>query len=49
MKEIQHFQRIKQEHWHIKESTKKSLRDKANHSIKSKCLKWVVKIILSTL
>ena len=47
-------------HRHIKKSSKKSLIDKIskrllelesveNHSIKSKCLKWIVKTILSTL
>ena len=45
---------------HIKQSTKKSLIDnlskrllglefKSNHSIKSKCLKWIVKNILPTI
>ena len=45
---------------HIKKSTKKSLIDdiskrllklefKSNHSIKSKCLKWIVKKILPTI
>ena len=45
---------------HIKQSTKKSIIDnlskrhlglefKSNHSIKSKCLKWIVKNVLPTL
>ena len=45
---------------HIKQSTKKSLIDnlskrllglefKSNHSIKSKCLKWIVKNVLPTI
>ena len=52
------FKEINKIHRHIKKSTKKSLIDdlskrllelefKSNHSIKSKCLKWVVKKILS--
>ena len=47
-------------HRHIKKSTKRSLTDKiskrllelefkSNHSINSKCLKWVIKKILPTL
>ena len=45
---------------HIKQSTKKSLIDnlpkrllwlefKSNHSIKPKCLKWIVKNVLPTI
>ena len=48
------FKEINKIHRHIKKSTKKSLIDdlskrllelefKSNHSIKSKCLKWIVK------
>ena len=51
------FKEINKIHRHIKKSTKKSLIDdlskrllelefKSNHSIKSKCLKWIVKKIL---
>ena len=51
---------IKNIHSHIKKSTKKSLIDdlskrllelefKSNHSIKSKCLKWLVKKLLPTI
>ena len=51
------FKEINKIHRHIKKSTKKSLIDdlskrllelefKSNHSIKSKCLKWIVKNIL---
>ena len=51
------FKKINKIHRHIKRSTKKSLIDdlskrllelefKSNHSIKSKCLKWIVKKIL---
>ena len=54
------FREINKIHRHIKKSSKKSLIDKIskrllelefvkNHSIKSKCLKWVVKKILPTL
>ena len=53
------FKEINKIHRHIKKSTKKSLIDdlskrllelefKSNHSIKSKCLKWIVKKILPT-
>ena len=53
------FKEINKIHRHIKKSTKKSLVDdlskillelefKSNHSIKSKCLKWIVKKILPT-
>ena len=51
------FKEINKIHRHINTSAKKSLVDglskkllelelKSNHSIKSKCLKWIVKIIL---
>ena len=51
------FKEINKIHRHIKKSTKKSLIDdlskrllelefKSNHSIKSKCLKWIVRKIL---
>ena len=51
------FKEINKIHRHIKKSTKQSLIDdlskrllelefKSNHSIKSKCLKWIVKKIL---
>ena len=54
------FKEINKIHRHIKKSTKKSLIDdlskrllelefKSNHSIKSKCLKWIVKKILPTI
>ena len=54
------FREINKIHRHIKESSKKSLIDKISkrllelesvetHSIKSKCLKWIVKKILPTL
>ena len=54
------FKEIKKIHRHIKKSSKKSLIGKIserllelefvhNHSIKSKCLKWVVRKILPTL
>ena len=54
------FKEINKIHRHIKKSSKKSLIDKIskrllelqsveNHSIKSKCLKWIVKKILPTL
>ena len=54
------FKEINKIHRHIKKSTKKSLVDdlskillelefKSNHSIKSKCLKWIVKKILPTI
>ena len=50
------FKEINKIHRHIKKSTKKSLIDdlskrllelefKSNHSIKSKCLKWIVRKI----
>ena len=52
------FKEINKIHRHIKKSTKKSLIDdlskrllelefKSNHSIKSKCLKWIAKKILT--
>ena len=49
------FKEINKIHRHIKKSTKKSLIDdlskrlefKSDHSIKSKCLKWIVKKILA--
>ena len=51
------FKEINEIHRHIKKLTKKSLIDdlskkllelefKSNHSIKSKCLKWILKKIL---
>ena len=51
------FKEINKIHRHVKKSTKKSLINdlskrllelefKSNHSIKSKCLKWIVKKIL---
>ena len=51
------FKEINKIHRHIKKLTKKSLIDdlskrllelefKSNHSIKSKCLKWIVKKVL---
>ena len=54
------FREINKIHRHIKKSSKKSLIDKIskrllelesvkNHSIKSKCLKWIVEKILPTL
>ena len=50
------FRETNKIHRHIKKSSKKSLIDKIlkrlsvkNHSIKSKCLKWIVKKILPTL
>ena len=54
------FKEINKIHRHIKKSTKKSLIDdlskrllelefKSNHSIKSKCLKWIVEKILPTI
>ena len=54
------FREINKIHRHIKKSSKKSLIDKIstrllelefvdNHSIKSKCLKWIVRKILPTL
>ena len=54
------FREINKIHRHIKKSSKKSLIDKIskrllelesveNHSIKSRCLKWIVKKILPTL
>ena len=54
------FKEINKIHRHIKKSTKKSLVDyvskrllelgfKSNHSIKWKCLKWIVKKILPTI
>ena len=53
-KDFNIFKEINKIHRHIKKSPKKSLKDKiskrllelefeSNHSIKSKCLKWVVK------
>ena len=59
-KDFNIFKEINKIHRHIKKSSKKSLVDKiskrllelefkSNHSIKSKCLKWVVKIIIPTL
>ena len=59
-KDFNIFKEINKIHIHIKKSSKKSLVDKiskrllelefkSKHSIKSKCLKWVVKIILPTL
>ena len=59
-KDFNIFKEINKIHRHIKKSSKKSLVDKiskrllelefkSNHSIKSKCLKCVVKIILPTL
>ena len=53
------FKEINKIHRHIKKSTKKSLIDdlskrllelefKSNHSIKSKCFKWIVQKILPT-
>ena len=52
------FREINKIHRHIKKQTEKSLIDnlskellklefKSNHSIKSKCLKWIIKNILS--
>ena len=54
------FKEINKIHRHIKKSTKKSLIDdlskrllelefKSNHSIKSKCLKWIVKKVLPSI
>ena len=54
------YRLINQIRMHIKQSTKKSLIDnlskrllglefKSNHSIKSKCLKWIVKNVLPTI
>ena len=54
------YRLINQISMHIKQSTKKSLIDnfskrllgsefKSNHSIKSKCLKWIVKNVLPTI
>ena len=59
-KDFNIFKEINKIHRHIKKSSKNSLIDKiskrllelefkTNHSIKSKCLKWVVKKILPTL
>ena len=59
-KDFNIFKEINKIHRHIKKSSKKSLigkiskrllelEFKSNHSIKSKCLKWVVKKILPTL
>ena len=59
-KDFNIFKEINKIHRHIKKSSKNSLIDKiskrllelefkSNHSIKSKCLKWVVKKILPTL
>ena len=59
-KDFNIFKEIKKAHRHIKKSSKKlligkiskrllELEFKSNHSIKSKCLKWVVKKILPTL
>ena len=60
MEKIQHFQRNKQDTQTHQKSTKKSLihdllkrllglEFKSNHSIKSKCLKWIVQKILPTI
>ena len=54
------FQEINKIHRHIKKLTKKSLIEdlskrllelefKSNHSIKSKCLKWIAKKIIPTI
>ena len=59
-KDFNIFKEINKIHRHIKKSSKESLIDniskkllklefKSNHSIKSKCLKWVVKKLLPTL
>ena len=58
-KDFNIFKEINKIHRHIKKSSKKSLigkiskrllelEFKSNHSIKSKCLKWIVKKILPT-
>ena len=57
-KNLNIFKEIKKIHRHIKKSTKKSLVDdlsrrllelELNHSIKLKCLKWIVKKMLPTI